>query len=58
MAGTSALGYAHDRGGRGLVAVDEQHYAVQGLAADHLFRVHSRQIAVEHGRGVEVDFAE
>jgi len=50
--------HAHERSGRGFVAVDEEDDAVERLAADHLLGVHGCQVAVEHGGGVEVDLAQ
>ena len=58
MAGISAAGGAHERGGGGLVAVGEQDDAVEGVAADHLFGIHGGEVAVEHGCWAKVDFAE
>ena len=51
-------GGAHERGGRGLVAVGEQDDAGQRIAADHLLGVHRRQVAAEHGSRAEVDLAQ
>ena len=51
-------GGAHQRGGCGLVAIGQQHDAIQRIAADHLFGVHRRQIAIEHGSRAEVDFTQ
>ena len=56
--GDIGAGCAHQRGGRSLVAVGQQHDAIQRVAADHLLSVHGRQVAVEHGGGAEVDLAE
>ena len=56
--GDIGAGCAHQRGGRSLVAVGQQHDAIQRVAADHLLSVHGRQVAVEHGCRAEVDFAQ
>ena len=39
---------AHQQGRRGLVAADQQHHAVDRVAADRLFDVDARQVAREH----------
>ena len=51
-------GGAHQRGWRGLITIGEQDDATERIAADHLFGVHRRQVAAEHGGRAEVDFAQ
>ena len=56
--GMSALAAPINAAGRGLVAIRQQHDAIKRVAADHLFGVHRRQVAIEHRGRAEVNLAE
>ena len=49
---------AHDAGGRGLVAADQQHDAVDGIGADRLLHIHAGEVAEHHGGGAQIGFAQ
>ena len=51
-------GGAHQRGRRRFVAIRKQDDAAERVAADHLFGVHGREVATEHGCRAEVNLAQ
>jgi hypothetical protein len=49
---------AHHAGRRRLVAADQQHDAIDRVAANRLLDVHAGEVAEQHGRGAQLRFAE
>jgi hypothetical protein len=56
--GQIGAGRAHDLRRRGFVAAAEEHHAIQRIGADGLLDVHRHQVAIQHGGGLHVDFAQ
>ena len=48
----------HQKAGRGLVAAAEQHCAVDRMRAQQFLAFHRQEVAVEHGRRLDHDFAD
>lgn len=52
-----ATGGTHQQCRRGLVTAGEQHYTIDGVAANRFLDVHTRQVAGKHCSGAQVGFA-